>query len=175
MSDIPEHEDHFEPPKKTRKVNPGGKKRGPKPKPVNKKIPVRELEQPLDEDVLVVDEGYKSPQELIEYMEVTIMEQTDEPRECFFNNGVLSPVWCIRGHKVILPKSYVDVMDEINKIQLLKHEPIDNGADFREYYVPLMRFPYMLHRSGLTFADYRAQFEKQKGMKDPWNKARETR
>jgi len=170
MSDIPEHEEHFEPPKKTRKVNPGGKKRGPKPKPVTKKIPVRELEQDT-EDAAPVAEPYRSPQELAEYVEITVMEQADEPRECFFNNGVLNPIWFIRGHKVIIPYSYVMTMDEINAIKMLRHEPID-GTQFREYYQPLMRFPYIIHRRGLTFKDYLDQLDRFKKLPDPWDKAR---
>ena len=97
MSDIPEQEENTPQPKKTRALSPNGKKRGPKPKPVNKKIRVR-VREDLIEDDEPVETGnslsYEPPRRAIsedekcEYVELTIMEQTDEPRECFFNNGV---------------------------------------------------------------------------------------
>lgn len=169
--DFPDQEEKTPAAKKTRKVNPNGKKRGPKPKPVTKKRPVREL--PLEGTPQMVetpDGKVLTFQETCEYVEVTVMEQTDEVREIPMNNGVNNPIWFIRGHKTIIPKPYLDMMDEINAIKLLKHEPINHGADFREYTVNLMKFPYMVHRTGLTYADYRAQFDKTKGLKDPWMK-----
>jgi len=180
MSEVPEQESSAPEPKKTRAVKPGGAKRGPKPKPVNKKIRVR-VREDLIEDDEPVETGnslsYEPPRRAVsedekcEYVELTIMEQTDEPRECFFNNGVNSPLTVIRGHKIIIPYNYVITMDEINSIKLLKHEPID-GSNFREYYQPLMRFPYMIHRRGLTYQDFRDQMERFKKMPDPWDKAR---
>jgi hypothetical protein len=174
MSENTEREESALPEKKTRKVNPNGKKRGPKPKPVTKKIRVRNMdeEQPLPSALT-----YEAPQVVVtedercEYVEVTVMEATDEPRECFFNNGVNRPLTFIRGHKVIIPYNYVITMDEVNAIKLLKHEPID-GANFREYYQPLMRFPYMIHRRGLTFKDFLEQMERFKKLPDPWDKTR---
>ena len=50
MSDIPEQEVNAPEPKKTRAVKPGGAKRGPKPKPVNKKIRVRVREDLIEDD-----------------------------------------------------------------------------------------------------------------------------
>ena len=174
MSDIPEQEGNDLPIKKTRKINPNGKKRGPKPKPVNKKIRVREVPDVPDEpgELSYEDNSQvKSEQEICEYSEVTIMEVTDEPRAFPLNNGVNTPIWVIRGHKVIIPSNYLKTLDEINSIQLLRHEPINNGSDFREYHVPLMKFPYMVHRTGLTYRDYREMLDKFKTMKDPWDKA----
>lgn len=175
MSDVPEQESSAPEPKKTRKVNPNGKKRGPKPKPVNKKIRVRNMDE---EDMPLPSAlSYETPQTVLgadessEYVEVTVMEQSDEPRECFFNNGVNRPLTFIRGHKVIIPYCYVQIMDEVNSIKLLRHEPID-GSNFREYYQPLMRFPYIMHRRGLTFKDFLDQMERFKKLPDPWDKAR---
>ena len=169
---MPDHDENGLPPKKTRKVNPNGKKRGPKPKIVTKKRPV--AEGPLEgtpQMVTTPSGNVLTFQESCEYVELTVMEQTDEPREISMNNGVNNPIWFIRGHKTIIPTPYLWEMDEINSIQLLKHEPINHGADFRAYTVNLMRFPYMVHRTGLTYADYREQFDKSKGLKDPWSKA----
>lgn len=174
MSEVPEQESLPSEGKKTRKVNPNGAKRGPKPKPVTKKIRVRNMDedQPLPSAI-----SYEKPKVVVtedescEYVEVTVMEATDEPRECFFNNGVNRPLTFIRGHKVIIPYNYVITMDEINAIKLLKHEPID-GSNFREFYQPLMRFPYMIHRRGLTFKDFLDQMERFKKLPDPWDKAR---
>lgn len=176
MSEVPGQESSAPKPKKTRKVNPNGKKRGPKPKPVTKKIRVREFpdEEPGDASgglTYETPKPIKTFQETCEYVEVTIMEATDEPREVSLNNGCNTPITIIRGHKCIIPKPYVDTLDEINKIELLKHEPMNNGSDYREYTVPLMRFPYMIHRSGLTYADYRKQMDHFKTLKDPWDKA----
>jgi len=169
-------------PKKTRRVKPGGAKRGPKPKPVTKKIRVRNMDEedmplPSKKEYDASALSYEAPQRVIsadessEYVEITVMEQSDEPRECFFNNGVNRPLTFIRGHKVIIPYCYVQIMDEVNAIKLLKHEPID-GANFREYYVPLMRFPYIIHRRGLTFKDFLDQMERFKKLPDPWDKTR---
>ena len=162
-------------PKKTRAVKPGGAKRGPKPKPVTKKIRVRNMdeeEMPLPSALSYeLPKQAQSADEGSEYAEITVMEASDEPRECFFNNGVNRPLTFIRGHKVIIPYGYVQCMDEINQIKLLRHEPID-GSNFREYYQPLMRFPYILHRRGLTFKDFLDQMERFKKLPDPWDKAR---
>lgn len=172
MTDIPEQDNTPIPEKKTRKVNPNGKKRGPKPKIVTKKIRVREMETD-DEPVKVVqsDNRILTFQESCEYVEITVMESTDEPREVALNNGCNTPITIIRGHKCIIPKPFVDTFDEVNSIQLLKHEPINNGADYREYTVPMMKFPYMIHRRGLTYDDYRKQLEHFKTLRDPWDKA----
>jgi len=166
-------------PKKTRAVKPGGAKRGPKPKPVTKKIRVRVREDLIDDEPAEIGNSlsYEKPPTAIgadessEYAEVTVMEATDEPRECFFNNGVNRPLTFIRGHKVIIPYCYVQIMDEVNAIKMLRHEPID-GSNFREYYQPLMRFPYIMHRRGLTFKDFLEQMERFKKLPDPWDKAR---
>lgn len=161
--------------KKTRAVNPNGKKRGPKPRAVTKKIRVRNMDEedmPLPSATAYEPaKAVQSADDTSEYAEVTVMEATDEPRECFFNNGVNRPLTFIRGHKVIIPYCYVQIMDEVNAIKLLRHEPID-GSNFREYYQPLMRFPYILHRRGLTFKDFLDQMERFKKLPDPWDKAR---
>lgn len=175
MSDVPEQEGSAPEPKKTRKFNPNGKKRGPKPKPVNKKIRVRVM----DEDVTPLPEAggelsYEKPKraltfnETCEYVEITVMPQEGDHPQISFNNGCNFPITFIRGHKCIIPKAYVDTMDEINGIQVLKHEQID-GTRFREYYVPMMRFPYIIHRSGLTYADFKKQQDHYKTLKDPWD------
>lgn len=173
MGDIPEKEEKAveaaEKPKTSRAVKPGGKKRGPKPKPVNKRIRVRvmdEDENPLPE--AVHDEPTKSFNETCEYVEITVMPQEGDHPQISFNNGVNFPITFIRGHKCIIPKPYVDTMDEINAIQLLKHEAID-GSRFREYYVPLTKFPYIIHRSGLTYADFKKQQDHYKTLRDPWD------
>lgn len=173
MGDIPEKEGiEQEAPakaKNSRTVKPGGKKRGPKPKAVTKKIRVRVMDE--DENPLPpVDrpEVEKSFNETCEYVEITVMPQEGDHPQVSFNNGCNFPITFIRGHKVIIPRPYVDTMDEINKIQLLKHEALD-GARFREYYVPLTKFPYIIHRSGLTYADFRKQQDHFKTLKDPWD------
>lgn len=179
MSDVPEQESSAPEPKKTRKVNPNGKKRGPKPKPVNKKIRVRVMDEDTDGPLPEIGNSlsYETPKraltfdETCEYVEITVMEDPSEPREIPMNNGCNRPITFIRGHKCIIPKPYVDTMDEINSIKLLRHEPID-GTSFKEYYVPLMKFNYIIHRSGLTYADYKAQMDRFKTMPDPWDKAR---
>lgn len=173
MGDIPEKEEIGaevpEKTKSTRAVRPGGKKRGPKPKPVTKTIRVRvmdEQENPLPPVGEVKKE--KTFNETCEYVEITVMPQEGDHPQVSFNNGCNFPITFIRGHKCIIPKPYVDTMDEINAIQLLKHEAID-GARFREYHVPLMKFPYIIHRSGLTYADFKKQQDHYKTLKDPWD------
>lgn len=159
------------PVKKTRKVKPGGKKRGPKPKTVTKQIRVREMPFHEEEPQETIQQA-KSFQETCEYVEITVMEDPSESREISMNNGCNLPITFIRGHKCIIPKPYVDTLDEINRIQLLKHEPLD-GSSFKEYYVPLMKFNYIIHRSGLTYADYKAQMDRFKTLPDPWDKTRQ--
>lgn len=179
MSDLPERdnasENEAKPVKKSRTVNPGGKKRGPKPRPVNKKIRVRDMEEhetPLPEPIRTNDPIPARPlsyEEQCEYVEITVMEDPSESREVVMNNGMNRPITFIRGFKCIIPMPYVWTMDEINKIQVLKHEPID-GSSFREYYVPMMRFNYIIHRKGLTYLDYKAQMDSFKLLRDPWSK-----
>ena len=173
MGDIPEKEEKtLEVPEKaktSRAVKPGGKKRGPKPKPVTKKIRVRvmdEHENPLPE--VGQSEKPKTFDETCEYVEITVMPQEGDHPQVSFNNGCNRPITFIRGHKCIIPAPYVDTMDEINSIQLLKHEALD-GARFREYYVPMQKFPYIIHRRGLTYADFRKQQDHYKTLKDPWD------
>ena len=125
-----------------------------------------EQENPLPSVGEVKEE--KTFNETCEYVEITVMPQEGDHPQVSFNNGCNFPITFIRGHKCIIPKPYVDTMDEINAIQLLKHEAID-GARFREYHVPLMKFPYIIHRSGLTYADFKKQQDHYKTLKDPWD------
>ena len=172
---IPEQEAKAEkvtlPVKKTRTVKPGGKKRGPKAKPVTKTIRVRDMEEetprptypPEPTRVLSFDE-------LCEYVEITVMEDPSDGREVTMNNGCNRPLVFIRGHKCIIPKPYLDTLTEINAIPLLKHEFSPDGSQVTEYNVPLLKYNFIVHRTGLTYADYDAQMKRFKELKDPWGR-----
>ena len=207
MVETKEIEEVAAPGKKTRKVNPGGKKRGPKPKAVNRDIRVRVMDEhtnplPPAEDGLAytvetiyyngetgekcekdsdchvaVKHVYRdkktgrvlSPMEYSEYVEVTIMPDPEAGKEVPFNDGAHNPMTVIRGHKVIIPIAYKNVMDTNNNQEILRHEPLKDG-DFSPYYAKLMGYNYQLHRSGLTYTDFKDQIERFKKLHDPWDK-----